>query len=97
MECIRRHGRFAVVPARNDVLTGIRQVADALRSGALQFHASCADCIREFGLYRWEEGGGRESPRKEHDHAMDDVRYFVATALHSGAEDAFFAGSVVRR
>jgi len=96
MECIRRHGRFAVVPARNDVLTGIRRVADALRADRLQFHAGCTDCIREFGLYAWEDGAGRDAPRKEHDHAMDDLRYFVATALQGEGKDSFFAGSMRR-
>lgn len=96
MECIRRHGRFTVLPARNDVLAGIRLVADALLAGQLTFHESCTDCIREFGLYVWDEGGGRDSPRKENDHAMDDVRYFAASVLRGSGEDAFFAGSVVR-
>ena len=96
MECIRRHGKYIVVPAKNDVLAGIRQVADALLAGRLLFHESCGDCIREFGLYCWEEGAGRDVPRKENDHAMDDVRYFVVTALNGGRGDGFFAGSVER-
>lgn len=30
----------------------------------------------------WElDGGGKDRVRKEHDHAMDDMRYFVATVL----------------
>ena len=94
MECVRRHGSFCVVPAKNDVIQGIRHVADALREGRLRFHESCADCIREFEGYAWESGGGRDAPRKERDHAMDDVRYFVATALRDG--DGFYVGSVGR-
>jgi len=96
MECVRRHGRYIVVPAKNDVLAGIRQVADALLAGRLRFHESCGDCIREFGLYCWEEDCGRDSPRKENDHAMDDVRYCVATAMANHGEDGFYAGSVER-
>jgi len=96
IECVRRHGRFTCVPAKNDVLTGIRLVADALREGRLRFAACCADCIREFGLYAWESGGGRDAPKKEHDHAMDDVRYFVAAELAGNREDGFFAGAVER-
>ena len=95
MACIRRHGRFRVVAAKNDVLHGIRLVADALRSGQLKFHESCKDCIREFEGYAWENGGGRDAPRKEHDHAMDDMRYFVATAL-SDQGDGFYAGTMQR-
>jgi len=94
MECIRRHGRFTAVPARNDVISGIRLVQDALREDRLRFAACCADCIREFGLYAWEEGSGRDAPKKENDHAMDDVRYFAATMLR-GSYDGFF-GSIAR-
>jgi PBSX family phage terminase large subunit len=91
LECIRRHGRYAVIPARNEVLTGIRLVAEALRERTIQFSPDCADCLREFQLYRWEENGGRDAPRKEDDHAMDDVRYFVSTALAEDGESYYFA------
>jgi len=94
MECIRRHGKHVVIPAANEVLMGVRQVADALLAGRLRFHESCVDCIREFGLYCWEEGAGRDIPRKENDHAMDDVRYFVATAMRG--EDGFYVEGVER-
>jgi PBSX family phage terminase large subunit len=94
-ECIRRHGKYIAIPAKNDVLAGIRQVADALLAGKLLFHESCEDCIREFGLYCWEEGAGRDIPRKENDHAMDDVRYFVATAMAD--RDSFYVEGVERR
>ncbi|MCL1952715.1 MAG: PBSX family phage terminase large subunit [Oscillospiraceae bacterium] len=97
IECIRRHGRYTVLPARNDVLAGIRQVADALLAGRLLFHAGCGDCLREFGLYCWDESAaGRDVPRKENDHAMDDVRYFVATAMQGGGEEEGFFASVGR-
>ena len=94
MECIRRHGRYIVISARNDVLAGIRQVADALLAGRLKFHERCGDCIREFGLYCWEEGAGRDIPRKENDHAMDDVRYFTVTAMVE--QDSFYVEGVER-
>jgi PBSX family phage terminase large subunit len=96
MECIRRHGVFSVRPAVNDVLSGIRQVAEALRCDRLKFAPECGDCLREFELYLWESGGGRDAPRKENDHAMDDLRYFVTTVLHGGAGAGFYAGSVRR-
>ena len=87
--CVRRHGRFSVLPARNDVLDGIRKVCDALKSGRIKIARRCEDAIREFGLYRWEEGGAKDAPRKENDHAMDDIRYFVATVLGGEPEDGF--------
>jgi len=95
IECIRRHGKFRVMPAKNDVLTGIRRVADVLNSGGIKIHRSCADCIREFGLYRWQESGGSDAPVKENDHAMDDIRYFVMSVM-SSAPSGFFVASTVR-
>lgn len=91
IECIRRHGKYPVTPADNDVLSGIRRVGDALRSGKIKICAECRDCIREFDLYRWDEKGGRDGVVKENDHAMDDLRYFVSKYLRGGAEEWFFA------
>ncbi len=95
LECIRRHGDFHAVPADNDVANGIRTVSTLLGQGRLRFGAGCRDCIREFGLYRWDERAGRDCPVKENDHAMDDVRYFVMTALMR-ENSGFFAASVGR-
>ena len=65
--------------AKNGVNTGIRLVARFLQEGRLKIGENCTDCIREFGLYRWQEGV--DAPCKEDDHAMDEVRYFCATVL----------------
>ena len=78
---IRRHGRFSVRKARNEVLPGIRIVATMLKAGVIKIGADCEDAIREFGLYRWEEKGEVDKPIKENDHAMDDIRYFCATIM----------------
>lgn len=78
---IRRHGRFSVRKARNDVLPGIRLTAAMLKAGVIKIGAGCKDAIREFGLYRWDEKGEVDKPIKENDHAMDDIRYFCATIL----------------
>lgn len=95
IECIRRHGRFHVVKAENDVVAGIRRVAAALKEGRLKFHESCTDTIREFTLYRWSAKAGTDAPIKENDHAMDDMRYFVTAMLRENSDD-FFALSVTR-
>ncbi|MBR4555261.1 MAG: PBSX family phage terminase large subunit [Ruminococcus sp.] len=88
IECIRRHGKFKATAAKNDVLSGIRRVADALATEKIMICAGCTDCIREFGQYRWSEGGA-DAPVKEHDHAMDDVRYFVSGYLRETRDDFF--------
>ncbi|MBR6622928.1 MAG: PBSX family phage terminase large subunit [Ruminococcus sp.] len=96
IECTRRHGKFRVVKADNDVITGIRQVSAALKQNRIKFHESCRDIFREFQLYRWSEKSGTDAPVKENDHAMDDMRYFVADMLASEKGDDFFAVSVSR-
>lgn len=96
IECIRRHKKFRVVKADNDVITGIRQVSAALQQNRLKFHRSCKDILREFQLYRWSEKAGVDAPIKENDHAMDDMRYFVADITAHEKIDDFFAVSVSR-
>ena len=93
IELLRSRG-YAVTPAKNDVLNGIRATATALRTGRIRIAACCADTVREFSLYRWADDGTRDVPVKENDHAMDDIRYFVSTALT--AQEAF-ACAVERR
>lgn len=95
IECIRRHGKYHVRPAKNDVLSGIRRVGDALKSRSILISKDCTDCLREFSLYCWNEKSGGDIPVKENDHAMDDLRYFVSTVLN-GSEDEFFVASVAR-
>ncbi len=96
IECIRRHGKFRVVKANNDVITGIRHVSTALKQNKLRFNESCRDIIREFSLYCWNEKSGTDAPVKENDHAMDDMRYFVMDTLVSDNTDDFCAISVAR-
>lgn len=80
---IRKKGRFKVVPARNDVLDGIRRVSDSLKNGGIKICENCKDAIREFSLYRWDTSASFDHVKKENDHAMDDIRYFVSTVLYS--------------
>ena len=76
---IKRHGRFSVRKANNNVLDGIRLTGTLLQGGKLFVHESCRDAIREFGVYSWDESSGEDKVVKEYDHAMDDIRYFCAT------------------
>lgn len=95
IEVLRRRG-IPVRKAKNDVLSGIRLTSDCLKSGKIVICDTCPDCIRELGEYLWEPGGGKDRVRKEHDHAMDDMRYFAATVLGTSAP-GFAAQSVERR
>ena len=76
IECIRRHGSFSVRAAKNDVIPGIGITGSLLAAGKLKIHADCKDCIREFGIYSWDEKAKGDQVIKENDHAMDDTRYF---------------------
>ena len=95
IECIRRHKKYTVLPAKNDVDDGIRKVSSLLKEGRLVFSPVCKDSLREFSLYRWDSTYIKDKPVKENDHAMDDIRYFVSTALNE-SEERFFALSVER-
>ena len=95
IECIRRHGELNVIPARNDVVKGISLVSECLKNGRIKIHRRCADTIREFHLYRWDERSGKDAPVKEFDHAMDDIRYFVCEHL-AQRQDSFFVLSLSR-
>ena len=94
IQALRRKG-FAVVRADNDVSDGLRVTADLLRSGQIVICKNCVDCLREIAQYRWEQRGDRDAPRKENDHAMDELRYFAMSAAKDG--EAGFAVAVVER
>ncbi len=92
---LRRAG-WPVKKARNEVIGGIRATAEALKKGEIVICDGCGNCLREMEEYIWEPGQG-EKVRKEHDHAMDEMRYFVSTILRQGRPSAFAAESVERR
>lgn len=95
IQCVRRHGKFRTVSAKNDVTDGIRKVQSAFKEGKILISPKCRSAIKEFSLYRWDEGAAKDTPRKEHDHAMDEIRYFVSTVL-SENESFIFALSFER-
>ena len=96
-ETLRRRG-WRVKKADNQVLSGIRLTARLLKSGKIVICRGCEAAVREFSLYRWdEECQGQDRVKKEHDHAMDDIRYFAATvAGRESGRGGFYAGSVER-
>lgn len=78
---IRKRDRFSVRKAKNDVLDGIRVTASMLKRGAIKIHKRCDKSIAEFGLYAWDDKAQDDKPIKDHDHAMDEIRYFCYTIL----------------
>ena len=95
IEVLKRKG-WRVKKADNDVLGGIRLTSDCLKDGRIVICEGCSDCIREMDEYVWDlSSGSRDRVRKEHDHAMDDMRYFVSTVL--GSKTVGFAACSVER
>ena len=92
---LRKHVTFPIIPAKNNVLNGIREVGTALKRGDIKICKNCINSIREFSLYRWNNNSTKDAPVKENDHAMDDIRYFVTT-LMSTDEEPFFAMATTR-
>ncbi|HHV27413.1 MAG TPA: PBSX family phage terminase large subunit [Tissierellia bacterium] len=84
---IRKHGKFRVKKARNDVVEGIRNMGTALSEGMIFYNDCCTNTFREFFSYVWDEKAaerGEDKPIKQNDHAMDSDRYFVNTILFKG-------------
>lgn len=94
IETLRRKN-FTVIKAKNDVLSGIRMTADMLKNGRIVICRQCTDAIREFSLYVWDEKSSGDVPKKENDHAMDEIRYFVSTVAADNS-DCFTATFVER-
>lgn len=64
--------------ANNDVKVGISLVGGVMNT--LTVDPSCVETINEFESYRYPSGGLRDNndtPIKEHDHAMDALRYAI--------------------
>ena len=95
IEVIKRHEKFEVVPAKNDVIDGIRRVSSALKDKRIRICSNCKDTIREFSLYRFCDNAKNDTVVKQNDHAMDDIRYFVS-ALSSNTQDDFAAVAAIR-
>jgi PBSX family phage terminase large subunit len=75
---------FKVKKAKNDVLDGIRFVATLLNQGAILIDKNCDNLIKEFASYIWDAKAaekGEDKPVKEHDHALDAVRYLCMTII----------------
>lgn len=85
---LRKRG-YHVKDANNDVENGIRLTGSLLKMEKILFDVSCINTIKEFASYIWDEKAaehGEDKPLKEHDHAMDAVRYFCYTILRKEAK-----------
>lgn len=78
---LRRAG-FHPIDANNEVLDGILMVSTALQRGNLFVVDRCKNLIREIESYVWDKKAserGDDEPVKKNDHAVDALRYCIAT------------------
>jgi len=71
--------KYAVIPADNDVLDGIRDTATCMRRGTIKISPQMVNWLKEVQGYVWDETEGVERPVKIADHLQDAARYFVRT------------------
>lgn len=78
-----RNRGYRVRDAKNEVREGIAATAVLIGSRAVRVHQENCPCLlREIHAYIWDEKArqkGEEKPVKDHDHAMDALRYLVST------------------
>ena len=75
---------YTIKKAKNDVLDGIRFVASLLNQDLIAISDQCPNTIKEFRSYIWDQKAsehGEDKPVKQHDHAMDALRYFCYTII----------------
>jgi len=72
-----------VVKNKDSIKNGIDKVRSLLKQNKLFIHASCVNLISEFETYAYPEKrpdqNEQENPVKEHDHALDALRYALST------------------
>lgn len=71
-----------VVEANNDVLNGIEMMTSQMAKGNLYVCKECINLIREIEGYVWNDKKsmqGEDEPVKKADHAVDALRYCIAT------------------
>ena len=81
-----RNRGYHVMEADNTVLDGIRITATMIQRRRLKvMRGKCPNLLNEVESYIWDEKAsmrGEERPVKEHDHAMDAMRYLCKTLVN---------------
>jgi len=77
-----RRRKMPCVDAVNDVLEGINYMTSEMRKGNVLIMNTCKNLIREIQGYVWDDRAakrGEDAPMKVADHAIDSLRYLLAT------------------
>jgi PBSX family phage terminase large subunit len=78
---LRRAGLIPI-DANNEVLDGIQMVTTEMQRGNLFICNTCTNLIKEIETYVWDSKKserGDDEPMKKDDHAIDALRYAIAT------------------
>ncbi len=78
---LQRKG-YHVVNAENELYDGIHYMSSKIKEGSLFICSRCVNLIKEMEMYVWDEKAierGIEKPVKQHDHAIDSLRYACYT------------------
>lgn len=73
---------YATIDANNEVLDGIQMTISEMQKGNLFVIEGCKNLIREIESYVWDKRSserGDDEPVKRNDHAIDALRYAIAT------------------
>ena len=81
VEELRRKGINVreVAKGKDSVKHGIDKVREVLINGRLKINKKCVNLISEFEMYVYDEDSESDKPIKEHDHALDALRYAIMT------------------
>lgn len=76
LQC-NRDGMHKATAAENDILNGIRKIANMLAAGDLIICQTCPWLIWSMANYAWDVDKGEDEVIKEDDHPVDALRYVV--------------------
>lgn len=75
-----------VLKNKDSIKNGINHIRQLLKTGKLKIHKSCGNLISEFESYCYPDPkpdrNENENPIKDHDHALDALRYALSTNVH---------------
>lgn len=96
-----------VVKGKGSIQTGINKVRELFKQNRLFIHKSCINLINELESYSYDEEGSRhqeglypsENPIKQHDDALDALRYAISGSfeLHVRPEEEEHAERLMSR
>lgn len=73
--CAEHKGQRLKAFTNNDVQFSISRLKSLFKHDYIMIDSGCSQLLKEIPSYRYEEG--KEKPRKEHDDAIDGLRYVV--------------------